>query len=142
MITGDEFFESPRDWSLLKYKILSCYFSQYFPKVNNKFKMGAVVADLFAERGRFQNGSEGSPLILAQQAKIYNERLGLKNKVILAEKIEADRLQLCENLKEYIDSNVVDVIPRDAGDAGKRLMASIMPGAKDDLCELHVRPLS
>jgi len=128
MITGDEFFESPRDWSLLKYKILSCYFSQYFPKVNNKFKMAAVVADLFAGRGKFQNGREGSPLILAQQARIYNERLGLKNKVILAEKIEADRQQLCENLQEYIDSNVVDVIPGDAADAGNLLMASIKPG--------------
>ncbi len=128
MITGDEFFQAPRDWSFLKYKILSCYFSQYFPKVNQAYHSGAVVADLFAGRGRFDNGREGSPLIIAEQAKKYTDRLGYKNVVVLAEKNPSDREVLTQNMKGFIDDKTAVVLAGDANDAGTMVINAIKPG--------------
>lgn len=128
MITGDEFFQAPRDWSLLKYKILSCYFSQYFPKVNQAYHSGAVVADLFAGRGRFEDGKEGSPLIIAEQARKYNDRLGYKNVVVLAEKNPNDRDALTQNMKTFIEEKIAIVLAGDASDAGATVINTIKPG--------------
>ncbi len=129
MITGDEFFESPRDWSRLKYKILSCYFSKYFPIVNQAYHSGAVVADLFAGRGRFDGGEAGSPLIIAEQAKKYRDLLGYKNTVVLAEKKPSDREALSQNMKGFIDEKVAVVLAGDANNAGATVINTIRPGA-------------
>jgi len=125
MITGDEFFVAPRESSILKYKVLSCYFSQYFPKVNKFLGMGAVVADLFAGRGRFEDGSEGSPLIMARR---YNDLLGVRNVVVMSEEEPDTRSQLENNLKDYIEDKTVTVLTGDASDTGTRVLNSIPPG--------------
>lgn len=128
MITLDEFFEAPRSWSLLKYKILDRYLSQYFPKVNQRYASGAIAADLFAGRGRFDDGTEGSPVIIAKHAKKYKDRLGYPNQVILAEADPEDRRQLHENLKAFVDEKIVEIIPGDALDVGQRILEAIKPG--------------
>ena len=125
MITTESFFERPRSWSLIKYKILDYYLSQYFPKVNQQYKAPAYVADLFAGRGKFEDGSVGSPLIIARHAYKYQQLLGFRNRVILSEIIEEDRKVLLNNMEEYIQNKVVTVIPGEATDVGKFLLAEI-----------------
>ncbi len=127
MIKSDDFFDRQRSWSLIKYKILDKYLSQYFPKVNQRYRTGAYVADLFAGRGRFEDGTDGSPLIIAKHAHTYEQKLGYKNKVILSEIIDEDRKILKDNLDEYIKNEIVEVIPGGAVDVGNYLLSVIPP---------------
>ena len=91
MITADSFFERPRSWSLIKYKILKNYLLEYFPKVNQKYRSPAIVADLFAGKGKFDDGSDGSPMIIANLARVYRQKLGFNNRVVLSEINDEDR---------------------------------------------------
>jgi len=127
MITPSEFFESPREWSLLKYEILGGYVSQYLPKVNRKYG-SAVIADLFAGKGKFDDGTDGSPLIVAKHARTYRHLFGCSNQVILAEQDQQIRSELEFNLAEYIEQRIVFVIPGDAIDVGQQILQRIKPG--------------
>ena len=128
MITTDEFFESPRSWSLLKYRVLDGYLAAYFPKVNQAYLRPAVAADLFAGRGRFEDGTEGSPLIIARHAKYWGEKLRYRNQVVLAEVKAEDREILVENMKDFINEGIAVIIPGDALDVGQVLLERIKPG--------------
>ncbi len=128
MIHPNEFFEEPRSWSILKLRILEGYLSQYFPKVNQYFGLPAVVADLFAGKGRFDNGDAGSPIIIARQAKLYRDKLGINNKVILAESVPDVRRELIHNVQEYIQAGVVEVVEGEAAEVGHELLRVISPG--------------
>ena len=128
MLKPDEFFEAPRSWSILKYKILDKYLSQYFPKVNQKYMSPAVVADLFAGKGKFDDGSEGSATIISKHAKRYKDRLGYSNQVVLSDQDPRNCAELSINLKEYVDENIVRIIPGDATDVGQLLLGAIKPG--------------
>ncbi len=125
MITSDSFFERPRSWSLIKYKILKNYLLEYFPKVNQKYRSPAIVADLFAGKGKFDDGSDGSPMIIANLARIYRQKLGFNNRVVLAEINDEDREQLKNNLHEFIDQGIVNVIPGEAADVGLFLLKNL-----------------
>jgi len=123
-----EFFEAPRSWSILKYKILDKYLSQYFPKVNQRYLSAAVVADLFAGKGRFDDGSEGSAIIISKHAKGYKDRLHYPNQVILSDQKRENCVSLSINLKEYVDDGIAKIIPGDASDVGQKLIQAIKPG--------------
>jgi three-Cys-motif partner protein len=125
VITTESFFERPRSWSLIKYKILDKYLAQYLPKVNQFYRSPAFIADLFAGKGKFDDGSPGSPIIIARHAYNYRQKLGFNNKVILSEIIEDDRNVLIENMKEYIGNKIVTVVPGEATDVGKYLISEI-----------------
>ncbi len=88
----------------------------------------AVAADLFAGRGRFEDGSEGSPIIIARHAKRYREGFRLKNQVVLAEARADERQKLIENMKEYIDEGIAIVVPGEAANVGHFLLERIRPG--------------
>lgn len=128
MIDIDEFFESPRSWFILKYKVLDKYLRSYFPKVNQKYMCPAVAADLFAGRGRFEDGTEGSPIIIARHAKRYGDRFGLRNQVVLAEASVQDREMLNENMKEFTENGTATIVPGDAVNVGRALLVGIRPG--------------
>ena len=125
MIDPEEFFATPLSTSRLKYKILNRYFREYFHKINQHYKSRAVVADLFAGKGRFDSGEEGSPIILANYAKIARDIYGYKNKVILSEKIPKIRGELFENIREFVIDDIVTLIDGDAKDAGENLLKEI-----------------
>jgi len=64
-ITGD-FFSEKREWSKLKDQILDHYLSPYLAKITmNGYP--TRIADCFAGKGAFDDGSEGSPLIIARR---------------------------------------------------------------------------
>jgi three-Cys-motif partner protein len=129
MISTDLFFQRPKSWSLIKYKILDKYLSAYLPKVNQQYHSAAIIADLFAGRGKFEDGTEGSPIIIAKHARTYRQRLGYNNRVVLSELQDEDRKQLICNMQEYIDGNIAKVIPGDAANVGGYLLKDISPGA-------------
>lgn len=58
----DEFFIKKREWSKVKDQILECYLKPYFSKIKIT-KKGIVYIDGFAGKGKFDDGSDGSPLI-------------------------------------------------------------------------------
>jgi len=64
-IKGD-FFSEKREWSKLKDQILDHYLSPYLAKITmNGYP--TRIADCFAGKGAFDDGSEGSPLIIARR---------------------------------------------------------------------------
>lgn len=66
----DEFFEGKRPWSVIKDKVLRSYLTAYLPKVN-KLGRPILIVDGFAGPGKFEDGSEGSPLIICALAEQY-----------------------------------------------------------------------
>ena len=63
-IKGD-FFAQKRPWSLLKDRILDEYLTPYLAKILHTGRPTRLV-DCFAGKGRFGDGSDGSPLIMAK----------------------------------------------------------------------------
>ncbi len=66
----DEFFEGKRPWSVIKDQVLRSYLTAYLPKVN-RLGRPILIVDGFAGPGKFEDGSEGSPLIICALAEQY-----------------------------------------------------------------------
>ncbi len=58
------FFARKRAWSQLKDEILACYLTLYIAKLL-KTRGQIIIADCFAGKGRFDDGKDGSPIIIA-----------------------------------------------------------------------------
>ncbi len=61
----DDFFTKKREWSALKDRILDYYLTPYLRKILST-GYPTRIADCFAGKGMFGDGSEGSPLIIAR----------------------------------------------------------------------------
>ena len=68
-----EFFRKKKPWSVYKDLILDYYLQPYLAKVARLGKPVAVV-DCFAGPGRFEDGEEGSPLIIARRLTELQKR--------------------------------------------------------------------
>ncbi|MBN2562799.1 MAG: three-Cys-motif partner protein TcmP [Phycisphaerae bacterium] len=88
-----DFFQSKKPWSPYKDMILSYYLTPYLPKVCCLGKP-VVVVDCFAGPGRFEDGAEGSPLIIAKAVV----RMAQKDKAVSALLIE-EKKGLFERLR-------------------------------------------
>ncbi len=96
-----DFFKNKRDWSEYKDLILSYYLKPYLPKVCSLGKP-VVVIDCFAGPGRFEDGKDGSPLIIANAVSA----LARKNKSVSARFIEERNKyyrKLESNISEFND---------------------------------------
>lgn len=94
-----DFFTAKREWSKYKDMILSYYLTPYLPKV---LRIGrpVVIVDCFAGTGRFDNGTDGSPRIIAQAV----ENWGTKGRPVEALLVEAKKSlfqQLEANVSEF-----------------------------------------
>ena len=63
-----DFFKEKKDWSRFKDKILDDYLAPYIAKIIRTRKP-LVIFDCFAGKGKFANGENGSPLIIAKHIK-------------------------------------------------------------------------
>lgn len=105
MKKAKQFFQEKRPWSSMKDRILDCYLKPYITKVS-KFGKLIVTVDGFAGCGLYEDGSEGSPLIIC---KVLEERavsIGAKAVGIF---IEADKTcfnELRNNLKKFEDAQL------------------------------------
>jgi len=89
----DSFFETKREWSTLKDFILNYYLEPYLRKIIST-RVPTRIADCFAGPGRFEDGSEGSPLIIARNiAKALEHTPHADLKGIFIEKRYADDLR-------------------------------------------------
>lgn len=59
---NDDFFKAKKEWSTVKDDILACYFKPYVSKILHTNKP-LLYVDCFAGKGKFDDGSPGSPLI-------------------------------------------------------------------------------
>ena len=98
---SSDFFQSKKPWSPYKDIILAYYLTPYLSKVCSLGKP-VVVVDCFAGPGRFEDGADGSPLIIAKAVRKVAE----KGKAVSAVFIEEKRKyfqQLKESVKDYQD---------------------------------------
>ena len=76
-----EFFKEKKSWSLMKDKILSWYLVPYLTKISS-LKKTAIIVDGFAGTGFYNDGSEGSPIIICktiQEQKSKNTNVQQSN---------------------------------------------------------------
>ena len=59
---NNEFFVEKKAWSVVKDELLGCYFMPYVSKILHTGRP-LVYVDCFAGKGKFDDGTPGSPLI-------------------------------------------------------------------------------
>ena len=93
------FFAKKREWSKYKDMILGYYLTPYLLKVCS-LRRPVVVVDCFAGPGRFDDGTEGSPRIIAQAIKVWADR-GKDVKALFVEENKSLFGQLENNIQEF-----------------------------------------
>lgn len=109
---SDDFFKQKRAWSKYKDFILDYYLSPYIEKVK-KIRLPILIIDCCAGPGRFEDGSEGSPLIIAKHVAESRQK-GIEIKALLLEKKKKYYKSLQSNVQPY--DNCTEVIQADFTD--------------------------
>lgn len=102
-----DFFKEKKAWSVLKDEILDYYLVPYIAKIRWTDKP-LYIFDCFAGKGKFDNGMNGSPIIIAEHIKgniQKNPALGGKLHGIFIEKKYSVALK--KNLSDYPNTEVV-----------------------------------
>lgn len=112
---SESFFDKKRPWSIYKDHILDYYLQPYLTKVKN-LRKPMLVVDLFAGRGSFESGEDGSPLIIAKK---MDALLGpaVKKSLLCFETLDAHFPHLQQELQpfpfaEAVHASCVDHIDR------------------------------
>ena len=103
-----DFFKEKKDWSRFKDKILDYYLSPYIVKIINTRKP-LLIFDCFAGKGKFDNGENGSTLIIVNHIKsVLHQNASLSNKVkgFFIEKKYYNDLKI--NLQGHLNTEVLD----------------------------------
>lgn len=106
MTIKGNFFEQKREWSILKDQILNEYLTPYLAKILCTRRPTRLV-DCFAGKGRFDDGTDGSPLIIAKHIameKHRNHAIDLRG-IFIERKYAVD---LLSNLAGYPSCEVLD----------------------------------
>jgi len=94
-----DFFSHKREWSKYKDMILGYYLTPYLPKVCS-IGRPVIVVDCFAGAGRFDDGTDGSPRIIAQAIKAWADK-GKNVSALLVEEKKTLFRQLEGNVHEF-----------------------------------------
>ncbi|MCG2721832.1 MAG: three-Cys-motif partner protein TcmP [Thermodesulfovibrionales bacterium] len=103
-----DFFKAKKEWSLFKDKILDYYLSPYIPKILSTGKP-LVIFDCFAGKGKFDDGEDGSPVIIAEHIKsIVHKNISLRGNIkgVFIEKKYIKDLR--RNLSGYPNTEVLE----------------------------------
>jgi three-Cys-motif partner protein len=100
-MNSDDFFQSKKPWSPYKDMILEYYLKPYLTKVCS-FGKSVVVFDCFAGPGRFEDGSDGSPLIIAKAIRQLADKGKNVSAIFIEEKKRYFKL-LQTTVKDYQD---------------------------------------
>ena len=99
------FFAHKKEWSVIKDAVFDYYLSPYIPKILATHKP-LVIVDCFAGKGKFDDGSEGSPLIISRHIK---EAIDKGNNNVLGIFIEKKYVaDLKQALKGHLNCEVWD----------------------------------
>ncbi len=83
-MASENFFDKKQPWSKIKDKVVSGYLEPYCAKLLFTGKPLKIV-DCFAGKGKFDDGQEGSPLMIARVIRnILRNETSYKNKNIEA----------------------------------------------------------
>lgn len=111
---NSDFFKKKNSWSTIKDELLKCYLAPYFQKVLMT-KKPIFYVDCFAGQGKFEDGSNGSPLIALEvrgKSLIQTTRTDLKGAI----KTAFIELNYADLLQKNIDDMIItgdkpEVIP-------------------------------
>lgn len=111
---NSDFFKKKNSWSTIKDELLKCYLAPYFQKVLMT-KKPIFYVDCFAGQGKFEDGSNGSPLIALEvrgKSLIQTTRTDLKGAI----KTAFIELNYTDLLQKNIDDMIItgdkpEVIP-------------------------------
>jgi len=108
MANTSDFFKEKKGWSLLKDMILSDYLKPYISKVLRLYRPLHII-DCFAGKGKFDDGKEGSPIIIAKHIKgVLENPNSYPYKSIFGHFIEKKfSTDLEESLKTYENCNIL-----------------------------------
>lgn len=99
---NDDFFEKKKVWSEIKDQLLGCYLVPYFSKISMT-KKPVYYIDAFAGKGKFDDGSPGSPIIALDIISKF------PNSKICSAFIELNYANdLMENIKRYPNTKIVE----------------------------------
>lgn len=106
---SDNFFEKKRDWSKYKDFILDYYLTPYLEKVKN-LRKPIVIVDCCAGPGRFDDGYDGSPLIITKHVKaLHNRNIDIRGLFLEKRKKFFNRLQAnIAQFSEYAEAKHID----------------------------------
>ena len=96
--TEATFFKGKRPWSKIKDRVLDQYLPRYVAKVAT-LQHPIILIDAFAGPGRFEDGSEGSPLLFCRVAE---ERAPGQCQAIFVNRSKEHHERLCQALAEFI----------------------------------------
>lgn len=100
-MNSDDFFQRKKPWSQYKDMILEYYLKPYLSKVCSMGK-SVVVFDCFAGPGRFEDGTDGSPLIIAKAIRQIADKGKTVSAIFIEEKKRYFKL-LQTTVKDYQD---------------------------------------
>lgn len=106
MGTTTEYFRKKRAWSFLKDELLGWYLPPYLAKLAQRGQ-DIYIVDCFAGKGRFDDGNEGSPLIIVNAVEAaLRRRPNVKIRPIFIEKKYSNELR--KNLANCRYCEVID----------------------------------
>lgn len=114
---ADTFFEGKRPWSVIKDNVLRGYLEPYLAKVN-RVGQRILLVDAFAGPGIFEDGTEGSPIIMCRTAA---ERAGNNYRAIFVNSERKYHDRLVNALGEAGYSDHAEAVHGDARDLLKSL---------------------
>jgi three-Cys-motif partner protein len=136
-IEKEDFFDRKKPWSKIKDNILTKYIEPYLNKIK-QLNRPIVIVDGFAGPGKFNDGSEGSPLIICRRINEEKERLKRNIPIIgiFIDKKKQYYTELKNNLQEYIDNKIAFVFHEDFGN----LVGEIIELVKDSSVLFYLDP--
>lgn len=101
-----EFFKKKKSWSNFKDEILRNYLKPYITKIT-KNRNPLIIIDCFAGKGRFDDGSYGSPIIIMETVKsfIESDEFSRIKAIFIENKYYKD---LRKNLEDYKNCNILE----------------------------------
>lgn len=106
-MSNDEFFNNLKQWSERKHRLLENYLHPFVAKTGNRSKEVHCI-DAFAGAARYEDGKEGSPLLLARLANTsaaWTNPVSLKLTNIEAKKPHYE--SLCRETVAWVEKGVV-----------------------------------
>jgi three-Cys-motif partner protein len=100
------FFDGKRPWSRIKDRVLGAYLPPYLRKIQ-RLAHPIVIVDCFAGRGRFSDGTPGSPLIICQEIK---QHAPTRATAYFINKRGAHHEALARTIKGFTDAGIAHLI--------------------------------
>lgn len=100
------FFDGKRPWSRIKDRVLGAYLPPYLRKLQ-RLPQPIVVVDCFAGRGKFSDGTPGSPLIICQEITAHAPN---RATAYFVNKRPAHHEALSRTIKGFTDAGIATTI--------------------------------